>query len=131
MYKRQVFSVLFALIYRYLPDAEIAWRDVWFGAVITAVLFTVGKFLIGLYLGQASVGTAYGPAGSLAILLVWVYYASQIFLFGAEMTKAFANQLGSRITPKPHAEAVTEHDRNEQGLAGGSQSVSTQSKVLG
>jgi membrane protein len=112
-----VVTALFALIYRYLPDAEIAWRDVWFGAAVTAVLFTIGKFLIGMYLGRAGVGSAYGAAGSLAVLLVWLYYASQIFLFGAELTKAYANHLGSRIKPKPYAEAVTPEVRAQQDLA--------------
>lgn len=112
-----VVTTLFALIYRYLPDAEIAWRDVWFGAGVTAVLFTIGKFLIGMYLGRAGVQSAYGAAGSLAVLLVWLYYASQIFLFGAELTKAYANNLGSRIKPKPHAERVTAEGRAQQGLA--------------
>jgi membrane protein len=111
-----VVTVLFALIYKFLPDAVIAWRDVWFGAAVTAVLFSLGKFLIGLYLGRAGVGSAYGAAGSLAVLLVWIYYASQIFLFGAELTKAYANHLGSRIKPKPYAEPVTPAARAEQGL---------------
>lgn len=111
-----VVTVLFALIYKYLPDAVIAWRDVWFGAAVTAVMFSLGKFLIGLYLGRAGVGSAYGAAGSLAVLLVWLYYASQIFLFGAELTKAYANHLGSRIKPKPYAEPVTPAARAEQGL---------------
>ncbi|VTS00683.1 ribonuclease bn : Ribonuclease BN OS=Gloeocapsa sp. PCC 7428 GN=Glo7428_4543 PE=4 SV=1: Virul_fac_BrkB [Gemmata massiliana] len=110
-------TLLFALIYKYLPDAEIAWRDVWFGAAITSALFTLGKFLIGLYLGRAGVGSAYGAAGSLAVLLVWLYYASQIFLFGAELTKAFADHLGSRIKPKAHAEPVTAEARAQEGLA--------------
>ncbi|VTT96863.1 Ribonuclease BN OS=Gloeocapsa sp. PCC 7428 GN=Glo7428_4543 PE=4 SV=1: Virul_fac_BrkB [Gemmataceae bacterium] len=111
-----VVTVLFALIYKFLPDAVIAWRDVWFGAAVTAVMFSLGKFLIGLYLGRAGVGSAYGAAGSLAVLLVWLYYASQIFLFGAELTKAYANHLGSRIKPKPYAEPVTPAARAEQGL---------------
>ena len=112
-----VITLMFALIFRFLPDAEIAWRDVWFGAAITAVLFTLGKFLIGLYLGRAGVASAYGAAGSLAVLLVWLYYATQIFLFGAELTKAYANQMGSRIKPKEYAELVTAEARAQQGLA--------------
>jgi membrane protein len=112
-----VITVLFALIFRFLPDAVVAWRDVWFGAAVTAVLFTLGKFLIGLYIGQAGVASAYGAAGSLAVLLVWLYYAAQIFLFGAELTKAYANQFGSRIRPKPNAEAVTPAVRAQEGLA--------------
>jgi membrane protein len=114
-----VLTALFALIYRFLPDAKIAWRDVWLGAALTAILFTLGKFLIGFYLGRAGVGSAYGAAGSLAVLLVWLYYASQIFLFGAELTKAYANQVGSRIKPKEHAETVTAEARAHQGLPKG------------
>ncbi len=111
-----VITILFALIFRYLPDAIISWHDVWFGAVFTSVLFTLGKFLISLYLGRAGVGSAYGAAGSLAVLLVWIYYATQIFLFGAELTKAYANRLGSKIVPKENAEGVTTNDRVEEGL---------------
>jgi membrane protein len=81
-------SVLFALIFRYVPDSEIDWREIWIGALVTAFLFTVGKALIGLYLGRASVGSAYGAAGSLMVVIVWVYYSSQIFFFGAEFTQA-------------------------------------------
>ena len=76
---------LFALIYRFLPNARIAWGDVWLGAAVTSVLFVAGKILIGLYLGAAGVASAYGAVGSLAVLLLWLYYASQIFLFGAEL----------------------------------------------
>jgi membrane protein len=112
-----VITLLFALIFRFLPDARIVWRDVWFGAAMTAALFTLGKFLIGLYLGRAGVGSAYGAAGSLAVLLVWLYYATQIFLFGAELTKAYANQMGSRIKPKEHAESVSTEDRAQEGLS--------------
>lgn len=111
-----VLTALFALIYRFLPDAKIAWRDVWLGAGLTAVLFAAGKALIAVYLGQASVGSAYGAAGSLAVLLVWLYYASQIFLFGAELTKTCANHFGTRIQPKAHAEPVTAEARAQQGL---------------
>lgn len=114
-----VISVMFALIYRFLPDAEIAWRDVWFGAGVTAALFVVGKVLIGVYLGRAGVASAFGAAGSLAVLLVWLYYAAQIFLFGAELTKAYADRMGSRIKPKPHAEPVTAEARAQEGLPSG------------
>jgi membrane protein len=85
-----VITVLFALIYKVVPDVLIALRDVWVGAAITSVLFTIGKLLIGLYLGKASVISAYGAAGSLVALLVWVYYSAQIFLFGAGLTRRFA-----------------------------------------
>jgi membrane protein len=90
-------TFLFALIYRYLPDARIAWRDVWVGAIVTALLFTVGKTLIGLYLGNAPFGSAYGAAGSLAVILVWVYFSSQIVLVGAEFTEVYSRRYGSRI----------------------------------
>jgi len=85
-----VTAFLFALIYKYLPEVPVQWRDVRVGALVTAVLFSVGRSLIGLYLGRASVGSAYGAAGSLVVLLVWVYYSSQIFFFGAEFTKVYA-----------------------------------------
>ncbi|HLJ94443.1 MAG TPA: YihY/virulence factor BrkB family protein [Gemmataceae bacterium] len=111
-----VITLLFAMIYRYLPDAKIAWSDVWLGAAVTAVLFTIGKFLIGLYLGRSSVSSAYGAAGSLAVLLIWLYYAAQIFLFGAEFTKVYADKYGSRIVPAENAEPVTDQARAQQGL---------------
>lgn len=88
-------AVLFALIFKYVPDKSIAWREVRMGAVATAFLFTIGKALIGLYLGKASVGSAYGAAGSLIVVIVWVYYSSQIFFFGAE----FTHQLAKRQSP--------------------------------
>jgi len=111
-----VITMLFALIYRFLPDAIIAWRDVWLGAFLTAALFTLGKFLIGLYVGQAGIGSAYCAPGSLAVLLVWLYYAAQIFLFGAELTKAYANEFGSRVVPKANAEPVSAATRAQQGM---------------
>ncbi|MEP6887234.1 MAG: YihY/virulence factor BrkB family protein [Nitrospirales bacterium] len=92
-----VITLLFAMMFKLLPDAKVAWRDVWIGAGLTSLLFTIGKFLIGLYLGKADVGSAYGTAGSLVILLVWVYYSSQILLYGAEFTAVYANRYGSRI----------------------------------
>jgi membrane protein len=119
-----VVTVLFAMIYRFLPDAKIAWKDVWFGAAITSVLFTAGKFLIGLYLGKTGTASAYGAAGSLAVLLIWLYYSSQIFLFGAELTKSYANLFGSRIVPKDYAEPVTAEARAEQGMAPATQAGS-------
>jgi membrane protein len=103
-------SLLFALMFRFLPDVEIAWGDVWVGAVVTAVLFSVGRFLIGLYLGSSSMGSAYGAAGSFAVFFVWVYYSAQIFYFGAEFTQVYTNRLGSHVrlpgtTPGEPAEA--------------------------
>ena len=94
-----IISIMFGLIFKYVPDVKIAWRDVWIGAVVTGGLFTIGKSLLGLYLGRSSVASAYGAAGSLAIVLLWVYYVSQIVFFGAEFTKAYALQLGSDGKP--------------------------------
>ena len=92
-----VTSLLFALIYKVLPDIEIAWSDVAVGAVVTSALFTLGKLLIALYLGKSSVASTYGAAGSLVIILLWVYYSAQIFFFGAEFTRTYANKYGSRL----------------------------------
>ena len=97
-----VLTLVFALLYMYVPDAEIDWRDVWLGGCITAVLFTIGKTAIGFYLGQASVGSDYGAAGSLMVLLVWVYYSALIMFFGAEFTHIWATR-HHEITPEPHA----------------------------
>jgi membrane protein len=91
-----VVTVLFALLYKVVPDVHIQWQDVWIGAAVTSLLFSVGKFLIGLYLGKAGVGSAYGAAGSLVVFLVWVYYSAQIFFLGAEFTHSFAERHGSR-----------------------------------
>lgn len=95
-----VITVLFALIFKYLPDAKIAWRDVWLGAFVTALLFSLGKFLIGLYLGNSAVASSFGAAGSLVLLLIWIYYSAQILFFGAEFTQVYANNYGSRIVPE-------------------------------
>src|SRR5919109_915240 len=97
-----VLTIVFALLFTYVPDAEIRWRDVWLGGLITAALFTLGKTAIGYYLGQASVGSAYGAAGSLVVLLVWVYYSALIMFFGAEFTHAWATRQGA-VSPQPHA----------------------------
>jgi membrane protein len=91
-------TLLFAMMFKLLPDTRVAWRDVWVGAVLTAVLFTVGKLLIGLYLGKSAVGSAYGAAGSLVVLLVWIYYSAQILFFGAELTHAIAERRGTNQT---------------------------------
>ena len=101
-------TVLFALIFKYLPDAKIAWHDVWVGALVTALLFTAGKLAIGLYLGKSDVATTYGAAASVVVILLWVYYSSQIVLFGAEFTAVYASRYGSRIAPTKDAMAVGE-----------------------
>jgi membrane protein len=103
-----VISVLFAMIFKILPDVKIAWRDVWVGAATTSVLFTIGKFLLGMYLGRNATVSAYGAAGSLVLLLLWVYYSAQILFFGAEVTQVFANRFGSQFEPKKNARWVAE-----------------------
>jgi membrane protein len=105
-----VVSVLFALIYKILPDVRVAWRDVWLGSAVTALLFSIGKFAIGLYLGRSSISSTYGAAGSLVVLLLWVYYSSQIFFFGAEFTQIYSNRYGRRITPAPGARPLPDQD---------------------
>jgi membrane protein len=87
--------VMFAAIYKVLPDVNLSWHDVLVGAVMTALLFTVGKFLIGLYLGRSAVASSYGAAGALIVVLLWVYYSAQIFLLGAEFTKIYASRRGT------------------------------------
>jgi membrane protein len=101
-----VVTALFAMIFRFLPDVHVAWRDVWVGAAATALLFTIGKSLIGLYLGRSSVSSSYGAAGSLLVILLWVYYSSQILFFGAEFTKVWTVHQGGRIVPKSKAVRV-------------------------
>ncbi len=98
-----IVGVLIAMIFKVLPDAKIAWRDVWIGAGVTALLFTAGKFAIGLYLGRASIGSAYGAAGSVVVVLVWVYYASLILFLGAEITHVHAKREGREAQPSEHA----------------------------
>ena len=102
-----IITLLFATIFKFLPDVRIAWRDVWIGALITAALFTAGKEVLGLYLGKSGIASSYGAAGSLIVLLLWVYYSAQIVFFGAEFTKAYANKFGSRVTPAENAVAVS------------------------
>lgn len=101
-----VITLLFALIFKYLPDVRIAWRDVWPGAGITALLFTVGKYGLGLYLGKSGIASSYGAAGSLLALLIWVFYSAQILFFGAEFTWVYANRVGCGIAPGKDAVAV-------------------------
>jgi membrane protein len=108
---------LFALMFKYLPDAKIAWGDVIIGAILTSLLFNIGKLLIGIYLGNSQIATAYGVAGSLVILLIWVYYSAQIFFLGAEFTQVYAKQHGSRIEPKEFAESATEKPHIEHETA--------------
>jgi membrane protein len=108
--------LLFALIYKELPDVRIDWADVWMGALVTALLFTLGKYLIGLYLGLSGVSSAYGAAGSLVLILVWVYYSAQIFLFGAEFTRVYMHQRGRRIEPGENAMPMTAESLARLGI---------------
>jgi membrane protein len=101
-----VITGLFAALFKVMPDAKIQWRSVWVGAAVTALLFVTGKFLIGFYLGKSNPGQAYGAAGSLAVLLLWVYYSSIILLFGAEFTETWADQRGRGIEPETGAVRV-------------------------
>ncbi len=101
-----VVTLLFALIFKYLPDAKIAWKDVWIGAGLTTGLFLVGKWALSIYLGSGSAGSAYGAASALITTFVWVYYSAQILLFGAEFTQIYATEYGSHVEPKEHAVRV-------------------------
>ena len=93
-------TMLFAMIYKWMPRAKVAWRDVWTGAFVTAVLFELGKLLIGVYLGKTAIASAFGAAGSIVVLLVWVYYSAQIFLLGAEFTWVYANERMERVVAR-------------------------------
>jgi membrane protein len=117
-----VVTLLFALIFKVVPDAAIAWRDVWIGAAITALLFSLGKFAIGLYLGKSTVASTFGAAASLAILLVWIYFSAQILFIGAEFTQVYATRFGSRIRPARGAVPLDELDRAHQGISRGEES---------
>jgi membrane protein len=110
-----VISSLFAVIFKVLPDAKIKWRDVRSGAIATALLFMLGKFAISFYIGQSEVGSTYGAAGSLVVLLVWVYYSSVILYFGAEFTKAYAVEFGSAIHPNHYAVITRQVEVEEEG----------------
>ena len=98
-----VITILFASIYKFLPDAKISWRDVWIGALMTSVLFVIAKFGLGLYFGKSEPGTTYGAAGSIILIMLWVSYAGLFLLFGAEFTQVFANQYGKKVQPSDTA----------------------------
>jgi membrane protein len=101
-----IVMLLFALIYRVLPDVQISWRHVWLGAILTALLFTAGKYVIGLYLGWTATASVFGAAASLVVILIWLYYSAQILLFGAELTHAFAQHCGVATVPKHNAKPI-------------------------
>jgi membrane protein len=111
-----VITVLFAAIFKFLPDVKIGWRKVWVGAIGTSLLFALGKYLLGFYLGRESTASAYGAAGSVIVILMWVYYASVILFFGAEFTQVYARQTGAKISPSKYAVPVTEEQRAQEGM---------------
>jgi membrane protein len=99
-------TLLFASIYKVLPDVKVPWRNLWVGSAVTALLFNIGKFLIGFYLGNTHMGSTYGAAGSIIIVLVWVFYSAQILLLGAEFTQVYSRYLGTPIRPSEYATSV-------------------------
>ncbi|PID86114.1 MAG: ribonuclease BN [Chloroflexi bacterium] len=99
-------AIAFAIIFKALPDAKVAWRDVWLGAVVTAVLFALGNYAISMFLQLSGVASAYGAAGSLVVVLLWIYYSAQIFFYGAEFTKVYADRYGSKVVPADNAVAI-------------------------
>jgi membrane protein len=103
-------------MFKLLPDAKVRWGDVWVGALITACLFTLGKFLLGLYLAKSGVASVYGAAASLAIVLIWVYYSAQILFLGAEFTYVYSQRRGEKIGPDESAVKITEAERVQQGI---------------
>ena len=123
-------TVLFAFIFKVLPDAQIEWRNVWTGAAVTALLFELGKFGLGIYLGRASTASSFGAAGSVVLLLLWVYYASAILLFGAEFTRVYARATGHEIKPVPGAEPVTAEARAQQGLVSADAPPASQKPIV-
>jgi membrane protein len=110
-------TLLFAMIYKFVPDVQIRWKDVWIGAALTSSLFTIGKFAIGLYLGSSGVTSAYGAAASLITVLLWVYYSSLIFLLGAEVTQSYATTYGSGVIPAAHAKSSPEATERKKHLS--------------
>ena len=117
-----VIGLMFAVIYRLLPDVRLAWRNVWVGAAVTALLFTLGKSLIGLYLGRSAAASVYGAAGSFVVILLWIYYSAQVFFFGAEFTKVYSRHFGAIVVPDPTAVTVTAEGRAAQGMDRGKHS---------
>ena len=118
-----VISMLFALVFKFLPDAHIRWRDTLIGAVVTALLFLLGKYGIGLYIGSSDINSSYGAAGSFIVILVWIYWSSLILFFGAEFTQEYAAMYGEKIKPKDHAVRFTWQEIREEDLKTGGSSI--------
>ena len=112
-----VITLVFALLFKYLPDVKIAWSDIWMGALFTAVLFVAGQMVLAWYLQSGLVGQSFGAVSSVIIVLVWVYYSAQIFFFGAEFTQVYTNRYGSRVVPDENAQFITEEARAQQGIS--------------
>jgi len=104
-----ILTVLFAIMFKVLPDAKVEWRSVWVGALLTAILFTIGKFLIGFYIGKTDPASTFGAAGSIIIIMLWVYYSGLILIFGAEFTQVYARNKGHRLQPSSHARRTAEY----------------------
>jgi membrane protein len=111
-----VITLLFAMIFKFLPDVKLAWSNVWVGASVTALLFSIGKSLIGLYLGRSAAASTYGAAGSLLVILIWIYYSAQILFFGAEFTKVYSRRLLKPVVVEESAVPVTPEARGAQGM---------------
>ena len=111
-----IIGLMFALIYKLLPDVRMGWRSVWVGAAVTALLFTIGKSLIGLYLGRSTVASVYGAAGALIVILLWIYYSAQVVFFGAEFTKVYSRRFGAVVVPGTLAVPLTAQARAAQGM---------------
>jgi membrane protein len=111
-----VVTLLFAMIYKFLPDVKLGWNDVWMGALVTAGLFAAGKFLLGLYLGREATTSSYGAAGSVLVILLWIYYSAIILLFGAEFTQVYALKRGHKFEPSKYAVPVTQEARAQEGI---------------
>ncbi len=126
-----VTTLLFGLIFKLLPDVKIVWSDVWIGAALTSGLFSVGRFVLGQYLGSNSFGSIYGAAGTLVVILAWIYYAAQILFVGAEFTKVYARKYGSKIVPADNAIPVTEEARAQQGMNNPQQRMNNNKRPTG
>jgi membrane protein len=113
-----VVTLLFASMYKFLPDAKIEWKDVWIGAFVTAILFVIAKFLLGLYFGNSDPGSAYGAAGSIVLIMLWVSYAGMIFLFGAEFTQVYANRYGHKVVPTDGAISTRGQNQSSDNNSG-------------
>ena len=112
-----VVAMMFSLLFKFLPDVKIAWSDVWIGGVVTAALFLLGQFALGLYISMGNVGSAFGAFSAIIIILVWIYYSAQILFLGAEFTQVYTNRFGSRVRPEAHAEFATEEQRAQEGMS--------------